>query len=105
MIISQYDFKIYKDFETGSERFPALKEGAFSMSLQAGESFYNAIVRYDFVFNALNIEFYDEQNNLFQTRFRCTGGINLFYLQGYYLVFKEQEGVFIFGSGSENEVL
>lgn len=105
MIISQFEFKVYKDFEIGSERYPALKNNPFAMSLQAGDRFFTAIVRYDFVFNTLSIEFYDEQGNLFQTRFRCSSGINLFYLQGYYLVFKEEEGVFIFGSGSENEIL
>lgn len=105
MIISEYEFVFYRGFKNASERYPNLKEGAFSMNLQAGEHFYTANVRYDFVFNDINIEFFDEQENLIQPRKRCASGINLFYLIGYYLVYDKKNNKFIFGSGSEDEVL
>lgn len=105
MIISTFDFLYYKDFKNGSEKFPSLKDNAFSMSLQVGENFYNALVTYDFVFKALNIEIYDENDNLFQPRKRCTYGLNLLYIIGYYLVWDIDNNRFIFGNGSEDEVL
>lgn len=105
MIISVYEFVFYKDFESGTERYPNLRDGAFSMSLQAGENFYTANVRYDFVFKDINIEFYNEQGDLIQPRKRCASGMNLFYLIGYYLVYDKANNKFIFGSGSEDEVL
>lgn len=105
MIISTYDFAYYKDFTNGAERFPDLTNNAFSMSLQAENIFYNAIVTYDFVFKALNIEFYDENDKLIQPRKRCAEGINLFYLIGYYLVWDIENNRFVFGKGSEDEIL
>lgn len=75
------------------------------MSLQLGNEFYTANVRYDFVYNDISIEFYNEQGELIQPRKRCSSGINLLYIIGYYLVYDKDNNRFIFGSGNENEVL
>lgn len=105
MIITQYDFVFYPSFDSGPEKYPDLNDGGFSMSLQTEDNFYTAIVRYDFVFKDISIEFYNDNDEMIQPRKRCSSGINLFYLIGYYLVWDSQNNRFIFGSGSEDEIL
>lgn len=106
MIISEAPFAYYPDLEDLRAIYPDVADHAFVISLQVKDNFYSANIVCDNINRCLAIDLYNDFQELIQPRIRVSSGLNLIpVIIGYYLIWKPEHQKFIFGKGSEEEVL
>lgn len=102
MILRTYDFEVNEQFSELKARYPLLVNSSFIMDFEAGNDYFSCEVTINQVFEDIDLQIFDDKQNLVQQKIKCSPNTNLFFVkEGFYLEFKPSANLFEFGKIDE----